>query len=290
LAACGGSEQNAPVATPEASLPPKTIIQEDPRAGLAAEVNGVAIPISDLDKRLAFFSSGTNTQAANQDDLINYVLETLISDQLVQQSAEAMGIVISDEQIQAEIAEMEALAIAQNSTLEAFLAQNNIAPEDYPQQVRLTLLTEQLNAQITADLPTSGPQVRARHILVADEATAQDILTRLENGEDFTALAEQYSLDPSNREAGGDLGWISPGDLLQPEVENMIFSLPSNSRAPAPVRSILGYHIIETIAREENRPLDAQHLAELRQTAWEEWLNQQRAAAVIMRYVGPNAQ
>lgn len=290
LTACGASQEKMPVATPEASLPPNTIIQEDPTANLAAQVNGTPVTLVEFEKRLAFFNSGEGVQVANQDDLANFVLETLINDVLVQQAAEQMGVVVSDEQVQTEIAAMEQLAIAQSSTLDAFLAQNNLAREDYPHQVRLTLLTEQLNAVITADMPTSGPQIHARHILVADETTAQEVLTRLENGEDFTALAEQYSLDPSNREAGGDLGWISPGDLLQPEVEDAIFSLPANSRAPEPVQSILGYHIIETIAREENRPLDPLHLAEQRQLAWDTWLNQQRASAVIARYVGPNAQ
>jgi parvulin-like peptidyl-prolyl isomerase len=139
-------------------------------------------------------------------------------------------------------------------------------------------------------VPTTTAQVRARHILVSDEATARSIISQLEGGADFAQLALEHSLDRSTREAGGDLGWISPGLLLQPEVEAAIFALPVNSRAPEPVQSALGYHIIESIERGEDVPLTPTGLAQRRQQARLDWLDQQRAAATIVRYAGPNAQ
>ncbi|NJL31753.1 MAG: hypothetical protein HC898_09040 [Phycisphaerales bacterium] len=56
--------------------------------------------------------------------------------------------------------------------------------------------------------------------------TALAILEQLTAGADFAQLALQYSLDPSTREAGGDLGWVALGDLIQKEVETLFLPCP----------------------------------------------------------------
>ena len=96
----------------------------------------------------------------------------------------------------------------------------------------------------------------------------------------------QYSLDGSTAHTGGDLDWVSEGDLLQPEVEAAIFALQPGQRAPEPVKSSLGYHIVETLERVQDRPLSQAALAEKKQKAFLEWLEGQRAAATIERFVG----
>lgn len=293
LVSCGGDseEKNVQNTPPAPDQTPTVIIVSDPNVDrVAAEVNGSPIMFSEVEKQIAFFEAGLAAQAADQDALLATVLERLIDQKLIEQAAAELGISVTDEQVQAEIAALQQEAASQNYSLDEFFAQQGITAEEYPKRIYEALLTEAVNAQVTANVPTTGPQVHARHILVKDEALARDILNQLANGADFAALALQYSQDPSTREAGGDLGWISPGDLLQPEVEAAIFALPANSRAPDPVQSILGYHIVESIERAEDRPLDPTRLAERRQQAWEEWLAQRRTAATIVRYVGPNAQ
>jgi parvulin-like peptidyl-prolyl isomerase len=300
LNACGGgksdaqsngdSEQKAPLVVESQGNQEdgSTHIQENQPA-LAAEVNGEPITLAELEQQVALFEAGTTAEAADREALIGTVLERLIEQKLIEQAAAEMEIVISDEQIQAEIAALQALAAEQGITMEVYFAQQGITQEQLPQQVRATLLAEAVNARVTADVPLTTTHVHARHILVKDEALAQDILNQLNQGADFAALAAEYSQDPSTSGAGGDLGWIAPGDLLQVEVEATVFALPANSRAPEPIQSILGYHIIESLERDDTRPLEPAKLAEMRQRAWIDWLAQRRAAAVIVRYVGPNA-
>ncbi len=48
----------------------------------------------------------------------------------------------------------------------------------------------------------------ARHILVKDEKTANEVKAKLDKGEDFAKLAKEYSTDTGTAEKGGELGWI----------------------------------------------------------------------------------
>lgn len=84
--------------------------------------------------------------------------------------------------------------------------------------------------------------VRAKHILVKTEEEANDILRKLENGEDFDTLARQYSFCPS-KEKGGDLGYFNRGQMV-PEFENAAFSTPIGGVA-GPVKTRFGWHIIK---------------------------------------------
>lgn len=298
LAACGGdsnssesneSDQNTSnnsVGAQNNTPSEQVVVQE----ALAATVNGTPITLADLEREVSIYEAGSVQPAADRQALLGTVLETLIVNKLVEQAAAEMGIIVSDAEIDQEIALLEADAAEQGYSLDDFFAAQGITREQYPERVRMILLTLKVNEVVIANVPTTTTAVHARHILVADEATALSILEQLNAGADFAQLARQYSLDPSTKDAGGDLDWVAPGDLIQKEVEAAIFSLPANARAPQPVRSVLGYHIIESIERNESYPLDETQMAEQRNIAWEEWIAQRRAEAEIVRFVGPNAQ
>ena len=98
----------------------------------------------------------------------------------------------------------------------------------------------------TLDKPA---QVRARHILVADEKTADMIEAKLKAGGNFAALAKQYSTDPSTKDKGGELGFFGKGQMV-PAFQNAAFALPVGAIS-APVKSPFGWHIINV---EEKKP------------------------------------
>jgi peptidyl-prolyl cis-trans isomerase C len=86
----------------------------------------------------------------------------------------------------------------------------------------------------------------ARHILVADQATCNDLKTRIEGGEDFAQVAKQYSECPSGQQ-GGDLGEFSPGMMVR-EFDTVVFSADVG-RIHGPVKTQFGYHLIEITHR-----------------------------------------
>jgi parvulin-like peptidyl-prolyl isomerase len=143
------------------------------------------------------------------------------------------------------------------------------------------VLRQKLLDQITADVPQVEEQVWARHILVADEATAQKVRERLLKGEDFAKVAEEVSTDTGTKTKGGDLGWFGKGKMV-PEFETAAFSLKVGEISQ-PVKSQFGYHIIQVLAHED-RPLDASAYDQAKQTAFSNWLTQARADYKVMTY------
>ncbi len=93
----------------------------------------------------------------------------------------------------------------------------------------------------------SGEAVYVRHVLVESREKAQEISSRLEE-EDFSELAETYSLDPGSSSSGGDLGLIRRG-TRSPPFEEAAFTL-KEGEISEPVESQFGFHIIEVTGRE----------------------------------------
>jgi hypothetical protein len=93
----------------------------------------------------------------------------------------------------------------------------------------------------------------SKHILVEDEATAEEVLEKLEEGEDFGELAGEYSQDPGSAQSGGEYGWIPRGTFVD-EYEQAAFSAELNE--PVIVESQFGFHVIVVEDREEDRAFE----------------------------------
>ncbi len=87
-------------------------------------------------------------------------------------------------------------------------------------------------------------KIRCAHILVQKESLAKEILEKLNKGESFSKLAEQYSIDGSRRR-GGDLGFFGRGMMVK-EFETAAFAL-EKGQISGLVRTRFGYHIIKRL-------------------------------------------
>jgi len=99
-------------------------------------------------------------------------------------------------------------------------------------------------------------EIRARQMLFPTREEALKILKRVKKGENFAALAKEYSLSPDS-EKGGALGYFSKGQL-PPEFDEALFNLPVR-QVSDPVKSPYGYHlfIVEKRRRAGLRPYAA---------------------------------
>jgi parvulin-like peptidyl-prolyl isomerase len=129
--------------------------------------------------------------------------------------------------------------------------------------------------RIAGELPETADQVHARQILAFEADAAQAALARLQAGADFEALAAEY--DPVT---GGDLGWFPQGYLLDPGLEAAAFALQPGTYSDV-LQSPAGYHILQVVERDPERPLTPDARLVLQGQAVEEWLAGQRQAAQI---------
>lgn len=86
-------------------------------------------------------------------------------------------------------------------------------------------------------------EVQAQHILLENEEDVAEVQQKIEDGEDFGELAQEYSTDTGSAENGGDLGYFSAGSMV-PEFEEAAFSLEAGEISD-PVQSTHGTHIIK---------------------------------------------
>lgn len=147
---------------------------------------------------------------------------------------------------------------------------------------RANLLQKKMFEQITADTASIQEQVWARHILVATEDEAKAVLDRLNKGEDWNTVAAEVSTDTANKDNGGDLGWF-PRGVMETAFEDAAFSLKIGEISQ-PVKSESGYHIIQVVDHEQERPLTTSMLDQLKQSIWSKWLEDAKAAKKIETY------
>ena len=92
------------------------------------------------------------------------------------------------------------------------------------------------------------PKVKARHILVKDEKTAEKLISELKGlkgkalEEKFAELAKKYSTGPT-KVNGGELGWFDPKQMVAPFAE-AVKKLPAGHITLKPVKTRFGWHVI----------------------------------------------
>ncbi|MBI5963427.1 MAG: peptidylprolyl isomerase [Chloroflexi bacterium] len=151
------------------------------------------------------------------------------------------------------------------------LAAIGLSEKDFLAFFEIQVLEKKLIEEITADVPRVDTQVWARHILVADEATAASVVERLNNGEDFAALALELSTDTGTAQNGGDLDWFGRGKMVA-EFETAAFALEkSGDYTTTPVQSQFGFHIIQLIAKQD-RPLTSDLYDAAKNKVYQDWL------------------
>ena len=157
------------------------------------------------------------------------LLDQLVDRQVVVIAARKQG-------LERDPAVQRMVARATDSALQNALLTREIAP---------TLTDDAIRARYERDMAgkPGESEVHARHILVADEETANKVIAELKGGADFAELAKKYSTDPG-AQSGGDLGFFKKGDML-PEFSSAAFALKPGETTQTPVKTRFGWHVIQ---------------------------------------------
>lgn len=202
-----------------------------------------------------------------------YALQELVQKELVRQKAEELQVTIDED----EWNETYALILEQlggPQGLQMLLLQNGISEAQFIEQLRWNMLITTLastEVEVTDEEVAQWfeenrhyydqpKRVEVSHILLDTEEEAQEILARIENGEELTELAKEHSLDPGTASLGGYLGPITEG-LTVPEFETLAFSLGVGEFGIT--ESNFGWHIITVHSIEEGEKADFAEIADL---------------------------
>jgi len=244
-------------------------------------------------------------------------LDGLIREELVRQEAEERSISVSPDELQTEIElqfgydrEQANLPVAtppvtETETLtetapvmptptpmteadfqeryQAFI-ENNLQPLDVSESqfrswIKASLLEQRLRDAMMAELPQEADQVKIRFLTVDDEARAQDLLGRLEAGEDFEALADEVEAAEEGFGIGSELQWY-PQSLLEEVVGanlgedtvERVFTMEAGERiGPIPNPDGTRFSVVEVVGHEE-RELTESHLSQLAADEFDAWL------------------
>ena len=148
-----------------------------------------------------------------------------------------------------------------------------ISEETIRDIIKMSVIREEIIEIISADIAQEAEHVWIRHILVADEDTANEVIEKLADGEDFVDLAAEYSLDTSNKDNGGDLDWFSRGAMVQP-FEEAAFALEVGEISD-PVQTDFGWHVMESLGKDDLL-LDPSAYQQLRNQAYVDWMSEKK--------------
>lgn len=160
--------------------------------------------------------------------------------------------------------------------LEGALNRIGLSLPKFKSMLRDEMLVQKMTRKIGDEVRVTADdlkEVRASHILVSTEAEANNLLTRVNKGEDFSSLAQKYSMDAGSKNKGGDLGYFTTGAMVEP-FEKAAFALKIGERSK-PIKSQFGYHVIKVtdlrLRKFEGKEIEKAALAEKQQKAFQKW-------------------
>lgn len=218
---------------------------------LAFEVAGRGVSVNEVQQRIAseigtgvqqLLAQGQTraqiTDLAKKQNVLPQIFDRMIQDELMAYEARRQGSGVDAKVIET--------VLASQSSQE----QGNSPTQLLDRRIALGRQLSGLNviaSHVTAD------QFKTRHILVENEAEANDIVQQLKQGASFATLAREKSQDTGSAAKGGELGWVARGNFVA-EYEQAVFNEQNPLNTPIVVHSQFGYHVIEIEDRQLKHP------------------------------------
>ncbi|HZK33416.1 MAG TPA: peptidylprolyl isomerase [Tissierellaceae bacterium] len=190
------------------------------------------------------------------------ILEKMIMDKIIKNESEKMNISVSEEELNEKIMEY-VNATGGEEEFKLYLEESDLSEEFFRENLRKELLMNKHRKKIIKDLDIKSEEgeeyfknnkedlvlIKVSHILVKTQEEGQEVLNRLKDGEEFSKIAEEVSVDKQSSILGGDLGYITRGDRVL-EFEETAFSLNVGEISEI-IKTEVGYHIIKVKNRKD---------------------------------------
>lgn len=278
--------------------------------GIVAEVDGHEITQEEFDKDFQVYKDLYERQlgegALDQEgidgktmgeSLEESILEKLIMERLIQDDNEKKGIEFTEEDLQEYIDQYKE-SIGGEESYQQFLQSNDLSDEYFVDNMRKELRGSKHKEDFLSGVSIGDDEAReyyeenrddlveinASHILLGSEEEAENVMTRLDEGEDFSQLATTESLDSVSAVNGGNLGYFGKGQMI-PEFEEVAFQLEEGEISDV-VRTEVGYHIIKLQDKRESfDDLEDKVISMIKEQAYFEYVQSLRDEATIKTYL-----
>ena len=275
LAACASFLAPTPTAIPTATFTP-----EPPTATpepMALTVNGEGIPLVEFNAEVTRYTTAQTALGRTVDSAAatSTVIEDLVAQLLLSQSARANGFELDQAALQARV---DALAaqIGGAEALSAWGSEHGYSEQAFRSALKRAAESAWMRDKIIATVPSTAEQVHVQQILLYNQDTAVRFLNQLNDGADFNELA--FEADPLTR---GDLGWVPRSYLLNDQIEEAAFRLTVGQFSDV-ITTDVGFHIVRILEHDPNRPLSPDALLSLQELALKTWIEEQRAQATVV--------
>ncbi len=265
--------------TPEPSQTP--IPPSQTPIPLAATVNGEAITLDEFQAELTRFQESATITGTNlAPDPNTTVLDELIDQTLLAQSAEQNGFIVDDVMLQSRIDDLQT-QLGSAQALGDWKAAHGYSDDAFREALRRAAAAAWMRDQIIASVPETADQVHVIQILLPTAAEAAEVYTQLQTGADFMKLANAY--DPAT---GGDLGWFPRDYLGEPAIDQAVFALQPKQYSQV-VETEIGFHFFYLVERDANHPLQPDARMALQAKAMSDWLSEKRQQSDIQVFIKP---
>lgn len=229
-------------------------------------------------------------------------LDIMISNEIIRQEAEKADIEITQDELDAELAEYEE-QYGGAEGLATALEGSGLTEEDLEKEMKNFLRVEKLigpEIEITdkavetyfkenKEALGQSATVEASHILTETKEQAEEVAQKLADGGDFAELAAEYSVDTATAENGGELGSFGAGEMA-PEFEEAAFAMKPDEISD-PVQTDFGYHIIKVTDKTEASEATLEDSKEdIKEILFDEALNAQYAAWIAEKQAEYNIE
>ena len=274
-------------------LPPREVI---------VRVNDVEYDMGYLVKLMRMVQRTTEAggQTVNLGTVPFQLVQDLATNELVVQGAQARGLTVTPEELDAEVRERilgpvdpetsstpAELESAFQESYRQLLNQIQLTAGEYEEIVERDLYRLKLEEHLGETIPREQEQVHLYALAVQTSEDVEEARTKFARGSTFTELVEEYALDPETLRREGEVGWL-PRGVLEEGVGGYVFDelevgeisegIPDFDLQTGADFFIL-YYVPE---REESRPLSDENFEQLRTQVVADWVIEERRAQDVV--------
>ena len=259
-------------------------------ADVVARVNGKDITASQLEKQVQSRLNGSDQPRSSeeQQDLKLQVLNQLIIDQILLETASAAGLSATDAEVDVKFNESKSQYTEEK--FQDLLKEQKVTVDDLRSELRKSITIEKLvNKEITSKISVTDAEIKnfydknkqsfnlpesyhIAHILVTpvadpdlhngknDDAKSPEeakvkaarLLKEVQGGMDFGTVAKEYSEDPSSGPAGGDLAFqpLQAIENIDPRLTQAVQKMRTGETFPQVIETRFGFHILKLLEKD----------------------------------------